>query len=599
GVSKPVSGPMDRPPLPQAPHTCQLVRWLAKAASVRELQDVLVAAQPGWKPGRAADLGFLDNEGWLPLPAAKLVRRLVAALTAVARREAAWMLTAWMLLRDLRPPGSAPRADELEVLLDAAQTARVAGDHYGAVRLTALFLHLLPPQAPEPLLKRARVAAWLLVENGIEVPAGLRVSLDELPFPGDPPTSEKGLEAARAFHDPADPWYKHLEHEMAVDPEWQHLRAASVVLHHPLAALAWIGRKAHAYAVKKQHDLLRAAFVLAARHHLLGTAGKLLAQLKASPNDVLAYAKAMRESLRRMPYLRSSECWQEWAANLRAGWGRLDADAFHDPETVFFLHETLLDREVTTLRGLPMELRLLALRHLHSRRKPSALVQALEADLRLMQQLEHQRAVELWSIGSFIRERTDQANSAWVSLVKLGDADSGKYSLLINAPGGQVRTQGRVKEGWQPVAEEIAKGCGGAERIFLATDAEVGLTEKVARVPSWEWAFRVLRETPEVIPAEVLVPEGQEAPASLPEPPSPNACVLAGGSATVDADTRWVVAGTAERRRSLGIGAHPVVISRGPVRRGELKVDLVRLSLAQATCRFVEADGTLNGVPGI
>lgn len=620
-------GGAQRPPapLPGAPHSCALIVWLCRAAAgeetavlLKELHALLSTTQPDWKLGRSADLGFLRSECWLPVPPAQGVRWLAAAIArlirqaAVSPQAAAWHLTAWMLLRDARPPQSAPRADELEMLLDAAGTARLAGDPHEAARLTALALHLLPPQAPEPLLQRCRAAAWTLAEAGLAAPPSLRVSLDDMAFPGDLPASEKGQEAARLYHDAADASRQSLAEEVAYDPDWQRLRDAGVVLHHPLAALAWIGRKAQSHVVKKQHELLNAANALATRHHCLSTTGRILAQAPVSPETVLAYAQTLRQSLRRMPLLRDAVVWQDWTANLRAAWGRLEADAIHDPESVFLLHETLLDREVTTLRCLPMELRLQALRHLHSRRSPSALVQELESDPRQMQQIEHQRAVELWSIATEMRERPDQAHTVWVSLVLRGDAGAGRYSLLVQGAGGRVQVQGRLRSDKQtldfkPLLHEmvtaVAKVCESPEWVLLALDDalkdqpwaallhEAGLTVSLAFIPGWEWAFRVLRETPslEAIPSETLLPEGAQAPAAFPAA-LPQTCVLLDGPATADAETRWTLVGNApapdaraQTRRSLSIGAFPRVISLGPLKSGPLSVDLARLSLAQSS----------------
>jgi hypothetical protein len=322
-----------------------------------------------------------------------------------------------------------------------------------------------------------------------------------------------------------------------------------------------------------------------------------LANLASSPERVVAYARELRESIRQMPFLRSSGVWSECTANLRLAWGRLDANAISDPELLFFIHETLTDREVTTLRSLPPDTRLLALRHLHTRRTPSALVQAVEADPRLPLQLEHQRTVEWWSISSLLRERADLAKTAWVSLVRRGDSESGKYSLIIQTRDKRHQSQDRVKGDWSPVVQEIAAVCKDAEHILVAADAELPGLDRASYIPSWEWAFRVLREPVPAVPSrvEVLRPEGSsaEAPAGI----LGVDCLLAGRDEAVDASTVWISMETGERVRSLGIGAHPRVTSMAPVRKGALKEDLVRLCLAQATARFVTCDTIVRGVP--
>lgn len=656
-------GGAKQPKAPNVNHPSRtLIAWLGLSAGhsrpedaatlLTHLHDLLLAARPDWKLGRSPDFGFLQDDGaaWLPISATVVIRRLAGALSRIVRHAASatiehashagsqvlslrdvasWQFTAWLMLRDARPDQSLPRAVELEMLLDAATLARAAGQHHEAARLATLVTHLLPPQTPEPLLRRCRVAAWMLAEAGLAPPANLRVTLDDMPFPGEPPASEKGQEANRLFDDPADLAKQALAREVAGDPHWQRLRATGVALHHPLAALAWIGKKAQTYALKKQTDVLQTAAHLAARHHCITTTGRILAQSPGSAEAVLDFARAMRQSLRRMPLLRDAEVWQDWRACLRAAWGRLDTDAIHDPEGLFLLHETLLDREITTLRSLPMELRLLALRHLHSRRAPSPLVQNLEAEPRQMQSLEHQRPIELWSVAAESRGRPEMARTVWISLVLRGDAAAGRYSLLVHGPSGGVQTRGRLRSTGgnatnatsctlseldvrpllQDMVQSVAKAGTAPEWVLLAVDPDLaslpwqtllddfGLPAAVSCIPSWEWAFRVLRESSarDEPPFEILLPEA--APASTPAPlstltqggPLAHACVLLAGAAPTDANTRWSLhspstAGKpAETRRSLAVGAHPLVLSHGPLVRGDLAADLVRLSLAQAT----------------
>jgi hypothetical protein len=576
--------------------SCAWVRWLAlPERTLAQAQELISQTQPGWKPGREIDSAWIEKEAWLPVPKAIFVRQIVAAIVPAAQAHADWLASAWMLLRDQRPPGNAPRHQELELLLRAGQVARLAGDHFAALRLTALAAHLTPPQAPADFLRRVRVAAWLLAESGIEVPPHARVTLEDMLFPGEPPDSDKGREAAAAYHDAADPWHERLAREVAQDAEWQKLRSAGIALHHPLAALAWIGRKAHSYAVKKQHDLLRAAANLAARHHCLSTWGKLLAHLPAERGGIMAYARSIRENARHMPFLRSSPCRLEWTENLRLAWGKLEGQGIEDHEELFLLHETLLDREVTQVRSLPLDLRHLALRHLHQRKPPSQLVLSLEEEPRLMRQLEHQRAVELWSISSLLRERPEFARTVWVSLVRRGDSASARYSWLVQSASGRWHGHGRAKDGWRPVLDEIRTACGDADTFIVAAEwdfvAALPWPAGTCFVPSWEWAFRVIRETdpPAAQPAEILLPEGAAPPAEIPSAP-PATTVLLAGAAPADASTRWFSLPPwepAEVRRSLHIGASRNVLSEGTLVHGELRHDLVRLSLAHLTRSFI------------
>jgi hypothetical protein len=328
------------------------------------------------------------------------------------------------------------------------------------------------------------------------------VNLDDLPFPGEAPTTEKGLEATRLFRDEADAFQTHLLSEAETDAEWQKLRSSGIPLHHPLAALAWVGRRAQSYALKKQHDLLQAAVRLSLKHHSLGTLARIRAEHPESAAAVLELNRTLRESQRRLPVLRDWTESRRTTDCLRAAWARLDADAIQDEEALFFLHETLLDREATLLRCFPEDLRALAAEHASSPRRPSALVQALDAEPKLFQSLEHQRAVELWSIASELRERPDMADTVWISLVLKGDATSGKYSWILQSATGRKSAQGRARsaEEFQSLTAELialAKSfCPELKRVYLATDvstltwpAEI----EVKRIPSWEHAFREMR----------------------------------------------------------------------------------------------------------
>lgn len=631
-------------PISRSPLASALVLFLArsllareKASFWQELQSLLQTATPGWKPGRKVDLNFWDLE--LPWPAkqAQMARRLATVihrqildqLPSAQPLEAAdlapWHFTAWTLHRDARPASSPARGVELETLLAAASTARLGGDADQAARLTALVLHLLPPQAPESFLQRCRVAAWHLSEVGLCGHPALQVPFEDLPFPGDPPASEMGQAAARQYLDTEDPAHGHLTHEVQTDPLWDTLRRAGIVLHHPLAALSWVARKAQAYGLKKQHELLQAAATLAARHHRLLTLGRLLPHLPPSPQTLLDYAQKLRQNQRRMPFLRDEELSQDCLRSLRHAWAKLEPEALQDPEHLFFLHETLHDRTVTTLRALPADLRLLALRHLHSRHQPSTLVQALVADPRHMQQLEHQRQVELWSIATELRERPEWASTVWLSLVLRGEPNQGRYSLIIQGPSGRVIHHDRLRP--QPSGElDVAPLIGTflhsldqvspeATQVLAAVDPVLahhpwaallkagGRDIAVTLIPSWEWAFRVSRETSSQITpqAEWRWPVAQPPTAPLaPLPVLPNTVFLLPTADPCDADTRWAAAPKTDEgqdsppMRSLQLGQYEQIVAGMPVTQGSLKQDLIRLSLAHSTRSFLSPAKVLN-----
>ena len=484
----------------------EVVCWLAqtvlghdKAVSLAELQTLCTRLDPAWKPGRAPAFPSCAR---LPVAQRVLVRWVVIVLRSLTE-DAHWLRTAWRLQRSLRPDGALIRPVEWELLMAAASAARAEGSNLEALRLTALAVHLLPDRAPEPVRQRARVAAWFLAESGIETPEALRVCLDDLPFPGETPASEKGQESIRLFRDEADAFQTRLLREVETDGDWQKLRAAGIPLHHPLAALAWVGKRAHAYALKKQHDLLDAAARLALKHHALGTLSRIRAEYPVSAAVLLELVRALREGQRRLPVVRDAAEWGRCADCLRAAWGRLEADAISDEETLFFLHETLLDRDATLLRALPEELRVLALEHPKSARRPSALIQALDAEPKLFQSLEHQRAVEWWSIASELRERPEMADSVWISLVQRGDATSGKYSWIMQSATGRAKRQGRIRSEEEQsalVAELVKAGsalCAEWKRVYVATDQgaplpwPAGIAQKL--IPSWEHGFREMR----------------------------------------------------------------------------------------------------------
>lgn len=454
--------------------------------------------EPSWKPGR--DL-VLPRPGWVPVPPRVWTRWLVTAMTS-AGGDAAWARMTWRLQRSLRPEGALIRPEEWELLMQAACQARAEAKFPEAVRLTALALHLLPDRAPEALRQRAQAAAWFLAEAGVESPVTMRVNLEELPFPGDPPSSDKGREAARAFLDEADVSRASLHAEVEADPCWQVLRSAGVVLHHPLAALAWIGRRAQSYVLKKQHDLLRAAARLAMRHHSLGTLSRIRAEFPESAEEVTALARALRDSQRLMPVLRDWAAWRRCTECLRQAWGRLEESAIEDEEALFFLHETLLDREATLAGCLPEELRTLAARHPAAERRPSELIQALDADPRWMQSIEHQRAVELWSVAAELRSRESMAEEVWVSLVFRGEAGGGRYSWIVQSSSGRRTGRGRLRSSEEQPAliAELVKAvravCPELHRLRVAANLPVtGWPPEleVTAAPSWEAAFRELR----------------------------------------------------------------------------------------------------------
>lgn len=479
---------------------------------------------------------------------------------------------------------------------------------------------------------RFRPAAWPIAEAGLELPERLRVRLDELPFPGEPPQTALGLEATRLFADEADVSRQRLLLEVAQLPAWQQLREAGLALHHPLAALAWMAKKAQSFALKKSPGLIATAARLALQHGCLTSAGRLI-QEQPSADLVLTFAKAMRESVRRMPVLRDARAWQQWATSLRLAWGKLEADAISEDETLFLLHETLLDRPSTALRSLPPDLRILALRHAHSRRSPSPLILALADDPSLMRSLEHQRALEHWSLASDARSKPDLARTAWVSVVTRGDPTAGKYSLLAIGPAGQISRRDRiaVPAGGsdaerhtalaQRIAEATAQVAPEADWLLLGLDSDLSAApwSRLIRsagsqaipclIPSWEWASRVLRETRSDAPiaAEILIAEGSASSvdtalhtsaATLAERQL-QVCILL-AEAPSSAATKWTPllasnspplpengAPNADHRpalrRSTHIGQHALVVAHSPC------TDLARSCLAQGSRLIIDA----------
>lgn len=640
-------------PLAKAPHSSALFLWIVRsltapdtASLLPDLALILGKALPEWKLGKKPDLGFwtAESSAW-PVTQSWFVRQMAEAIVRVVKgqiaapaqpptaEQASWLLTAWRLLRDSHNAGQgqgSTRQREAELLLDAAALTRASGDPLHAARLTALALHLLPERMSETLQQRCRVAAWHLMEAGLVAGTTTQPAFDELPFPGEPAASEGGKAAAWQYLDEADPTRPFLLKEAAEAPEWQILRQAGLSLQHPLAALSWIARKAQSYALKKQWDLLNAALQLAIRHGRLTTWGRLLPHLPPSSDALLQYATALRASQRRMPFLRSSSLWQDWTRHLRAAWGRLPETAGGlDAEQTFLLHETLLDRETTLCRCLPASLRQESLRHWHSRHQPSRLILILADSFREFQHLEHQRQVELWSVASEWKERAALAHQIWISLVLRGTPDQGRYSLIAQGPSGQIIEQDRIRvspadastSSWQPLWKRVVEITEklGAEisTVVLALDASLqseslladlqsaGMTPAVHGVPSWEWAFRVMREQPAVPPpGECFWPDPAVVPAEVPAPPPPGTAVLMAGVKPCDTRTRWNPAAIRGENgsvlppvRSLALGAYDRIASQGEVMRGEFKDDLVRLSLAQNTRHFEIQGRNRFGLP--
>lgn len=504
-----------------APQTGRLVAWLAEswltettegaAARLQPLAELLAETDPTWKVGRAHDLSFLEKEKWLPVEQAVALRWLGRAVVRWVRAGGEpwlWQLTAWRIRCRLREEGRGPTAGEVEMLLDAGCLARRAGDPAEALRWTALAVALLPPRAPARLMQRCKVEAWRMAEIGVWLPAALAVRLDQVPFSGEPPDSDAGRAAADCFADEWDVSRAALRREVETEADWQVLREAGVVLNHPLAALAWIGKKAVAHAVKKQHDLLEAATRLASQHGALVSAGKMLAAWPGRADAVLAYAEALRRTLRQMPLLRDAVAWKSLLASLRTAWGRLEPGAIGHEESLFLLHETLVDRLETTRRCLPEPMRgwVAAVGASDETMRAGAL--EIEHEPRLMAALEHQRTLELWEIAALLREREELAGCVWISVVALGDPAAGRYHFMVQGPAGREQGQGKAV-GASLIAElaAAAQRCGSEiTTLLLALDdtlptqpwqaelASAGLTAQVVRVPSWEAAFRALRE---------------------------------------------------------------------------------------------------------
>jgi hypothetical protein len=477
--------------------------WLGERV-MEELRALVMEQEGGgWKVGRGMGFAGVRAEKWLPVSGG-VFRCWVANAIEVLRESSGWLVTAWQLRRDARAAGAPRRADEVMVLLDAAALARREGQSEDGARLEALALALMPERVSEVLMGRGRVAAWRVAEAGLQTNERFPVRMEEMFFPGEPTESERGQETARLFADPGDLSAAELLLEVEGAGDWEKLRTAGVALRYPLAALAWVAKKAPHHVIKKQTELLEAGLRLAMKHHCLGSAGRMLAAWPGRAEMVVGYARAMRQSVRRMPVLRDWGRWREWAGFLRVAWGRLEAGAIADEETLFFLHETLLDREGTTRNCLPAAL------------LEGDVAAAIEADPRLMSVLEHQRTLELWEVAALVREKAELAGWIWVSVVTFGEGAGGRYGALVLGAGGRRSVRGKLRiepdketEGAAAMMAEIATlarevaGESGLEGVFLGVDGRLsgmdwdGVFEgrKVVRVASWEAAFRSVRET--------------------------------------------------------------------------------------------------------
>lgn len=472
--------------------------WLGEAGL--DAGQNLIQEQEGkaWKVGRSVSFGDVKTEKWLPVSGG-VFRWWVADAIESLKGTSSWLMTAWQLRREARAVGASRSAGEALTLLNAAALARLEGQPEDSIRMEALALALVPERIPEVLLKRGQVAAWRVVEGGLQATERFPVKVDELLFPGEPIESERGQETARLFNDAEDWSVVALEQEMAGDADWEKLKAAGVSLRYPLAGLAWVAKKAPHHVVKKQTELLESGVRLALKHHCLGSAGRMLAVWPGTAAMVVEFARVIRASVKKMPVLRDWGLWQEWAGYLRAAWGRLDAGAINDDETLFFLHETLLDREQTTLNCLPDLLR------------TGDVLAALEGDPKLMSVLEHQRTLELWEVTSLNREREELAGWIWVNVVSIGEGAGGRFSALVLGSGGKKLVRGKLRletEGGNEMVKEVASAVrelASGEQVggvILAVDGRIdGMNWvsaleccQVKRVPSWESAFRSLRE---------------------------------------------------------------------------------------------------------
>lgn len=607
--------------LKQASSASRLVMWLLQSyvqpdkTTWAELISILQAEQTNFKLGQKIDLSFWKPEDGWPLSPQQISRRLALAIHHLCLRQlesrqslssefATWHQTAWALLRDSRPTHIPARNLEIEVLLSAASTARLSGDASQAERLTVLALHLLPSHLPDSLRQRCRVAAWTASEAGLATPAIFKTVFEELPFPGEPAASEAGQAAAVQYLDALDPANIYLIEEVQKDSDWDVLRQSGAALQYPFAALMWIARKAQSLALKKQHPLLEAAARLALRHRRFTTLSRLLPHLTPSVVHVVTFAEAIRQAQRHTPFLRDQEIWQDWTRQLRLAWARLEPDAVQDSEQLFLLHETLLDREVTLLRSLPTEFRTLSLRHLFQRKQPTALVQTLAAEPKQMKLLEHQRQVELWSIASEWRERTEIAETVWISLAMRGEPNQGRYSVIVQGASGRRVLQDRFRllpggeidpaSLWEKIIPLIQEINSQPTTLLIAQDMhyqhlpwkaglqEKGVSAQVHLIPSFEWAFRVLREPLPLAQAGVnLWAEKTEAQPPRVLPP-PHTAILLPTMDQCDANTRWIGEPNQEAPiRSLALGTYPYLISGVPALSGVLREDLVRLNLAQ------------------
>lgn len=629
-----------RETLKHSPLSLALLRWWASialadapssASMMPQFQSLIAEMNPGWRLGRPFSLTAIESELLLPLRSTLVAHTTVKCLKLVldgwpmdASRPALQPLAEWKLVLCQmqgfsRLSGSPVDEGEPLALLGASQAARLAGDVVQSARLAALALQgaAALPKMSDSVQQRFKVSAWLVAEAGLELPPRFHVRLDDLPFPGDPPSTPAGQETVRLFEDPDDISRAALRAEVEQDSSWREIADAGQSLHHPLAALAWMGKRARSIAMKKSTTFLETAVRLALRHGCLGTAARLLQECPR-PDLLLDAAKAMRENLRRMPFLRDAETWSEWASLLGQVWGRLETDAISEAEDLFLLHEILADRPATAVRSLPPDLRMLTLRHPWGRR-PSRLTQALTADVGLLRSLEHQRPLEHWSLAADARTRPDLAKTAWISVVTRGDPTAWKYSVLAIGPQGQVARRDRLGSSANEsayleaiaavIAESVAQVCPEAEWLLISQDETMrsahwpslfrvlGIRAVPSLIPSWEWASRVIIKSasePTEVAAEVMTTGENASPSDCIiswTSSHPSGCALI-SNGEVSVSTKWTAfnsgaeTGTAQKR-STHIGLHPLVVATAPCH------DLVRAFLSQSTLCFIEARSSL------
>jgi hypothetical protein len=478
---------------------------------LEDLASALAHSDSAWKPGQpvAGVSDQLHQADWLAASPAAWLLSLAAAILAGCRSNqggdategncAEWMITAWTLCRESRPPQRQPAALEIQILLDLAARLRSEDRVHEAARWQLLAVHSLPPSAPASLLRRARASSWFLAELGVMVPEFLGVNLDQMPHPCEPPHTQGGQTAAAAFDLPDDPAGSAVALEAANNADWEPVRRHSQLLSHPLATLAWIARKAPHHAVKKQHDLLHAAAWLSLRHHCLMSAARLLSAAPGDPASVAALATQVRTVRQHLPYLRAPGDWAALRRLLRSAWSRVPRKDLTE-EHHFLVHEQLLDQEPT-------------LRHLLPGPPPDTglpdLLPALAADPALQKACEHQRHPELWEIASLLKSLPEDAPRAWASLVLAGAPEPARWSLFVQTPDARQWHSGKMPatSAAEPPPELLAclrEAASSNSGLLLAVDpdwpgqpdwpAALGLPQQAIQVhPNWELPFRIFR----------------------------------------------------------------------------------------------------------